>query len=68
MVSSRRNSLGAAALLGLTVLALSGCADYLSNRDSVTARVGNSTMANTAIQEIQPWPPSAYRTTVGHGG
>lgn len=68
MPSSRKSKLGMVALTGLLVLGLSGCADYLSNRDSVTARVGNAFEANTAIQEIQPWPPSAYRSTVGHGG
>ncbi|MBR9650363.1 hypothetical protein [Thalassovita aquimarina] len=68
MLSSRKSKLGIAALFGVSTLVLSGCADYLSNRDTVTARVGNASMANTAIQEIQPWPPAAYKTTVGYGG
>ncbi|MYM55286.1 hypothetical protein [Thalassovita mangrovi] len=68
MASSRKSKLGIAALFGGMILTLSGCADYLSNRDTITARAGNASMANTAIQEIQPWPPAAYRTTVGYGG
>lgn len=47
---------------------LSGCEDYLNSWDTSSFRTGNASEANTAIQEIEPWPPSAYRTTVGSGG
>ena len=69
MVSSRKSKaipgwICATALL----VTLSGCAEYINNWDTVSARAGNAHMANTAIQEIEPWPPAAYRTTVGNGG
>lgn len=56
-------------VIALVALAgLSGCADYMNNWDTVSLGAGNSTEANTAIQEIEPWPPQAYNTTVGSGG
>ncbi|MDA7427616.1 hypothetical protein PGB28_04035 [Primorskyibacter aestuariivivens] len=66
MVSSPRSKALFAALLLASLVG--GCADYLNNRDTVSFRAGDAQNANTAIQEIEPWPPSAYKTTVGHGG
>lgn len=68
MASSKRNKRIITAFVLAASFGLTACADYLSNRDTVSARAGNANQANTAIQEIQPWPPSAYKTTVGHGG
>ena len=34
------------------LLILSGCADYLNNWDSSSARSGNAHQANTAIQSL----------------
>lgn len=60
------------AVIGLTALTaallLSGCEEYLNNWDTSSFRTGNASEANTAIQEIEPWPPAAYVTTVGAGG
>lgn len=56
----------AAALAAL--IGLGACAEYTNNWDTVTLGAGNATEANTAIQEIEPWPPQAYNTTVGSGG
>lgn len=53
---------------GVVFAALSGCADYLNNWDTVSFRTGDSTDANTAIQAIDPRPDSAYVTVVGNGG
>lgn len=69
MTSSSRNRPGLAALAAFAALfALGGCADYLNNWDTSSARTGNASMANTAIQSIETWPPAAYRSTVGSGG
>lgn len=68
MASSKRNKRILTALVLAASFGLSACADYLNNRDTVSTRAGNANQANTAIQEIQPWPPGAYKTTVGHGG
>ncbi len=43
---------------------LGGCGDYLSNRDRISVYTGDSTAANTAIQTIDPWPPSSYDTDI----
>jgi len=67
MASSRKSK----ALLGVGLLLVTltgGCAEYLNNWDTVSFRAGNSTNANTAIQEIEAWPPAAYESTVGSGG
>ena len=67
MASSRKNK--ALALIAiLAVSGLSACADYKNNWDESSFRAGNAHQANTAIQEIEPWPKEAYKTTVGHGG
>lgn len=48
-------------LLCLLAAALSGCADYMNRRDSVSARAGDAVDANLAIQTINPQPPAAFR-------
>ncbi|KPN62122.1 hypothetical protein K3X44_07850 [Aliiroseovarius crassostreae] len=46
------------ALVALVVAGLlTGCADYLNNRDTVSAATGNAMDANTAIHVVSPWPP-----------
>jgi hypothetical protein len=45
-----------AAVLLLAAAVLSGCADYMNRRDSVTLRAGNAAEANTAIHTVNPWP------------
>lgn len=50
MASLKRNNRAKAALVVLSILSLSGCADYLNNWDSSSARSGNANQANTAIQ------------------
>ncbi|MES2846879.1 MAG: hypothetical protein V4747_17810 [Pseudomonadota bacterium] len=58
MRSSQRNKrLVALCAIALT---LSGCADYMSRRDSITLGVGNATEGNTAIHVINPQPPAAF--------
>jgi len=47
-------------LLCLLAAALSGCADYLNRRDTVSARAGDAVDANLAIQTINPQPPAAF--------
>lgn len=47
--------------------ALSGCADYLNRRDSVTLGAGNAAEANTAIQTIYPWPPAVDDIRIVNG-
>lgn len=47
-------------LLLVMAVVLSGCADYMNRRDSVTLRAGDAIEANTAIHVINPSPPIAY--------
>jgi hypothetical protein len=44
--------------------ALSGCADYLARRDSITYAAGNAPETNTAIHTVNPFPPKAWDTTI----
>ena len=43
---------------------LTGCADYLNNRDSVTLGAGNAVEANLGIHAINPFPASANNTYI----
>jgi hypothetical protein len=60
MQSSRSN----AVLLLVAGAMLSGCADYLNRRDSVTLGAGNAPAANTLIQTVDPWPDSVMDTNI----
>lgn len=64
MLSARNRAW--AALAGS--LLLGGCADYLSNRDSVTLGVGNAVEANVGIHTIDPFPPEAADTDIDGDG
>lgn len=48
---------GAAALL-------SGCADYLNHRDTITFGAGNAMEANKAIHIAQPFNPQSQNTRI----
>jgi hypothetical protein len=48
--------------------ALSGCADYMNHRDSVTLAAGNAPETNTAIHTINPFPPEAWQTQINADG
>ena len=50
-------------LIGL-LLSLSGCADYMNHRDSITLGAGNASEANAAIHEQKSWPPDVSNTTI----
>lgn len=43
---------------------LSGCADYMNNRDTITLGAGDASEANMAIQTIDPFPPDAKNTDI----
>lgn len=58
-----KNRVSALGLL-LVSTTLVGCDDYLNNRDRISPLTGNATEANTAIQAIDPWPPSSYNTDI----
>lgn len=62
---STKSKLGS---LGLVVLlSISACDDYLNNRDRVSPHTGDAMDANTAIQTIDPWPPTSYDTRIPVG-
>ncbi|AMS39328.1 hypothetical protein FHS67_006300 [Aminobacter aminovorans] len=50
-------------LLVFTV-GLSGCADYMNNRDSVTLGLGDAPEANLAIQTVDPFPRHSRNTRI----
>jgi hypothetical protein len=43
---------------------LTGCADYLNNRDTITLGAGNAPQANLGIHAINPFPASANNTHI----
>lgn len=47
---------------------LTGCADYLNHRDSVTFGLGNAVEANKGIHTVDPFPPEAWRTHIDSDG
>ena len=55
------------ALVALTGLA-AGCVDYTSRYEGVTLAAGDAVYANRAIQTIDPWPATAFRTTIPSDG
>nr|WP_196776301.1 MULTISPECIES: hypothetical protein [Rhizobium] len=56
-------------LLVLIVVSLvSGCADYMNHRDSITFGLGNAVEANKAIHTQDPFPPQAQRTRIASDG
>lgn len=48
----------------VSLLILSGCADYMNRRDSVTLGAGNAPQANLAMQTVYPFPSAAYDTNI----
>lgn len=46
------------------VAALSGCADYMNHRDSITLGAGNAPEANIGIHTVDPFPPQAENTDI----
>lgn len=51
-------------LLVLVLALLSGCADYLNHRDSITFGLGNAVEANKGIHIIDPMNPQSDNTRV----
>jgi hypothetical protein len=68
MVLSTRSKLGVLFVTAAGVLSGCGTPDYTNNWDTSSYRTGNASAANTSIQELQTWPPMAYKSTVGSGG
>ncbi|MBZ9792425.1 hypothetical protein K9B32_20265 [Rhizobium sp. 3T7] len=56
------------ALLALSAGLVSGCADYMNHRDSITFGLGNAMEANKAIHTEDPFPPEAQRTRIASDG
>lgn len=52
----------------VTVVGLTGCADYLNHRDTVTLAAGDAMQWNQAVHTIDPWPPQSNRTQIDSDG
>jgi len=46
------------------LVALSGCADYMNHRDTITFGAGNAMEANKAIHVVNPLNPQSYNTKI----
>lgn len=47
-----------------TALLLTGCADYMNHRDTITFGAGNAMEANKAIHVVNPFNPQSYNTKI----
>ena len=47
---------------------VTGCADYMNHRDTITFGLGNAVEANKAIHIQDPFPPEAQRTQIASDG
>ncbi|WP_324764824.1 pilus assembly protein (plasmid) [Sinorhizobium meliloti] len=47
---------------------LTGCADYLNHRDSITFGLGNAVEANKGIHIQDPFPRAAFNTRIPSDG
>ncbi|MBB4188512.1 hypothetical protein GGE07_005191 [Sinorhizobium terangae] len=56
------------ALLVAAAALLSGCADYMNHRDSVTFGLGNAVEANKGIHIQNPFPRAAQNTQIPGDG
>jgi hypothetical protein len=65
-----RKSKARLAALGLTglVLLLSGCADYLNHRDSITLAAGDAMYTNRGVHVDNPFPPHARNENISGDG
>ncbi len=64
-MSDQKNSavaLRLGAVAGLALM-LSGCADYMNHRDSVTLAAGDAMYANRAVHVDNPFPPGSEHIT-----
>lgn len=59
-----KNALIALAATGM----LSGCADYLNHRDTITFGAGNAVEANKGIHIKEPFPAAAQNTRIQADG
>ncbi|WP_210200702.1 hypothetical protein [Rhizobium sophoriradicis] len=48
----------------VTAVVLSGCADYMNHRDTITFGAGNAMEANKAIHITQPFNPQTLNTRI----
>jgi hypothetical protein len=47
---------------------LSGCADYMNHRDTVTLGAGSAMQHNIAVHTVNPFPPLANNTRIDRDG
>ncbi|MBO6509397.1 MAG: hypothetical protein JJ866_11935 [Roseibium sp.] len=55
-------------VLAAVSLMLAGCADYMSQRDSVTLGAGNALEANIGLHTVNPFPRRANNTRIDVDG
>ncbi len=51
-----------------SLLLVSGCADYMNNRDGITLGAGDAPQANIAIHTVKPFPRPAGDTHITVSG
>jgi len=59
---------GRAFALGLVLVALSGCSEYLDRRDTISLHGGDAVATDKVTQMVDPWPVESAQKTIGFNG
>jgi hypothetical protein len=59
---------GRALALGLVLVALSGCSEYLDRRDTISLHGGDAVATDKVTQMVDPWPVESAQKNIGFNG
>jgi hypothetical protein len=54
--------------LGLTLVTLSGCSEYLDRRDTIALQGGDAVATDKVTQMVDPWPRVSADKNIGFSG
>jgi len=67
--SKRVNGKAVRALaLGLVLVTLSGCSEYLDRRDTISINGGDAVATDKVTQMVDPWPAASAEKNIGFSG
>ena len=61
-------ALGALMLAGLLAVALGGCSEYFTRRDTISFNGGNAVATNAVTQMVDPWPAESANRNIAFNG
>ena len=54
--------------VGMLVLGLAGCSEYLDRRDGLSVQGGNAVQTNKIAQMVDPWPRDSANRNIAFNG